>query len=141
MITSNLVGPALAGVALFAAITSSLETYTKVTTPPLIEGAGVVAEPVRAGEKTLVTWAITKRTDCPGLTSRVWHGERGFQLTEMAQVTALDMSEAPREYVIQTYIPELAPPGELRLDIEGFFDCGDGKEPFSVGPVVMQVVE
>lgn len=141
MITSNLVGPALAGVALFAALTSSLETYTELTTPPLIEGTGVVVDPVRAGEKTLVTWAIVKRTECPGLTSRVWHGEGGFQLAEMAQVTALEMSDVPREYEIETYIPELAPPGELRLDIDGFFDCGKGKEPFTIGPVIMEVVK
>lgn len=141
MIASNIVGPTLAGAALFAAITSSLETYSKLTTPPLIEGAGVVSGPVMAGERTLVTWTITKRTDCPGLTSRVWHGEGGFQLTEQTQVTALDMSDIPREYAIQTYIPELAPPGELRLNVRGFFDCGGEKEPFSIGPVIIEVVE
>ena len=141
MITSNIAGPVLAAVAMFAAAQSSLSAISELTTPPMIEGVGIVDGPVRAGEKHLVTWSIIKRTDCPGLTSRVWRGEGGFQLTEQAQVTALDVSEQPREYRIETYIPELAPPGELRLDIEGYFDCGEGKRGFSIGPVVMQVVE
>jgi len=140
MIASNIVGPVFAGVALLAAFTSSVETVNELTTPSIIEGAGVVAGPVQAGGVTLVTWSITKRTDCPGLTSRVWHGEGGFQLTEQAQVTALVASEVPREYEIQTYIPELAPAGELMLEVTGYFDCGDGKKPFTIGPVVMDVV-
>lgn len=140
MITTNITGPVLAAGALFAAAWSGYSTVSELTTPAIVEGAGVVDGPVYAGENTLVTWLITKRVDCPGLTSRVWHGENGFQLTEQAQVTTLDVSEA-KEYRIQTRVPDLAPPGDLRLDVEGFLDCGDGKMGFSIGPVFMEVVE
>lgn len=138
MIMTNLAGPALAVGAIMVAIYSGYETIDDITRPALIDGAGTVSDTVHAGEPTLVEWVITKRTDCPGVSSRVWFGDEGFQLTEKVQATSLPMAPA-KEYKIQTLIPELAPEGDLFLRINGHFDCQGKKIPFSLGPVVMHV--
>jgi hypothetical protein len=121
-----------------AAVVSGRDAVVSVLTPPLIEGAGAVESPVRPGENVLVTWSIDKRTDCPGLTSRVWHGEEGFQLTEPVQITALPKGQAI--YHIQTLVPTMAPPGHLTLKIKGHFECpGAAPVAFALAPVHMEV--
>lgn len=139
MNVTNAVLPIAAIVAGALAFDSGRETVVSLTTPPVIEGYGEYAEPVRAGEVALIHWRITKRTDCPGLTSRVWDGPGGFHLTETVQQTSLPKGTFDRK--IETEIPTLAPAGELTLSIVGFFQCeGDGKTPFRLGPVNLTVV-
>lgn len=137
----HLTNAAVAALALSAAglaAMSSRDAVVTVMAPPLIEGHGSVSGPVHAGERVLVTWVIDKRTQCPGLTSRVWHGEGGFHLTEPVQITALP--EGAGTYQIETAVPALAPPGHLRLKIKGHFECpGAAPVAFALEPVLMEV--
>lgn len=120
------------------AAVSSRDAVVTVMTPTMIEGRGSVSDPVQAGERVLVTWVIDKRTQCPGLTSRVWHGEGGFQLTEPVQIAALP--EGSGTYQIETAVPALAPSGDLTLTIKGHFECpGAAPIAFALEPVVMEV--
>lgn len=107
--------------------------------PDPISGTGSVSGPVTAGEIAIVDWVISKSTDCPGVSSRVWFGEDGFQLTEPLQMTALPVGEN-MQYAIQTDVPLMAPPGLLELHIIGKFECpGQAARAFDLGPVFMTV--
>lgn len=111
----------------------------EVVLPPPIEGVGRYDAPVKPGELVLVDWQIVKRTECPGETSRAWSGERRFRLTEPQQETALPAGNL--NPMIQTRIPELAPPGRLELRIVGYFRCeGYSRQDFDLGPVVFEVI-
>lgn len=110
-----------------------------VVLPPMIEGYGDVTGEAVPGREVLVNWVITKRTECPGVTSRAWFGEGGFQLTEPLQATALPVGEN-MAYSIPTRVPGLAPAGDLELHIVGAFNCpGETPSRFDLGPVMMVV--
>lgn len=111
-------------------------------TPPPIEGYATTQEKVWPGGTVWVKWKIVKRTDCPGVNSRVWRGENGFEITEESKPTELPVSIDWRAYDIVTEIPKLAPPGHLALTIEGEYRCpGADAVEFSLGPVLMEVQE
>ena len=111
-------------------------------TPPPIEGIGTGPELVAAGDTVLIDWRVIKRTDCPGENSRVWTGAKGFSLHEPLGVTSLPATNKPEFYKVQTKIPEAAPPGVLRLSVQGFYKCpGSEAVDFYLGPVTMEVVE
>lgn len=122
-----------------AAMLVIASAYTHLIRGPLIEGVGSVDGPVRAGEVALVHWVITKRTDCPGESSRVWSGADGFYLADPMRATGLPMGDLQRS--IQTTIPSAAPSGPLTLTIRGRFDCLFGAVPFRLAPVQMDVVD
>lgn len=114
----------------------------KTLAPPPIEGIGTAPEYVQAGTSVLVRWEIIKRTDCPGKNARVWQGADGFIYRQALGQTRLPQTDDWRVYTIQTDIPDDAPPGELRLTIEGHYTCpGTQPEPFTLGPVTMTVTE
>lgn len=116
-----------------------LEVGDAVFPAPII-GSGVATEPVRAGSVTLVSWTLDKKTECPGQNSRVWDGVNDFHLTEPAQISSLP--EGKISPMIETRIPELAPPGVLELRIKGFYQCDTGgKMRFELGPVLFEVIE
>lgn len=140
MMASNVMGPVLAAGTFLLAGYQSYDTVDKIVSPPLIEAVGYVDNEVSAGGATLVHWVITKRTKCPGFTSRVWDGVGGFHLTEKVQATSLPISEN-KEYNIQTRIPELAPVGDLELNIAIQFDCDGDIFNYRLGPVGMAVVD
>lgn len=141
MFASNIISPVLLSASAALAVASGVDTVRYFVMPRHIEGIGAVSGPVTAGHDVLVDWVVTKRTDCPGVTSRVWYGQDGFQLTEPLQATSLPSGEA-MQFSIQTKIPALAPPGELELHIVGAFECS-GQQPakFDLGPVYMQVTD
>ena len=107
--------------------------------PPLIEGWSVRMTPVTAGDVELLEWNITKRTSCPGVSSRVWNGEDGFYMVEPMRKTALPMNEEEQTYRIPTEIPRLAPEGDLQLSIKGHYDCDGEMFEYSLGPVELIV--
>jgi len=110
--------------------------------PPQIEGKGRVAGPVSPGSIVAVDWTIIKRTNCPGVNARVWQGQNGFHLTEEFRPAALPQTTNPTSYRIETRVPDLAPPGDLSMTIEGVYQCpGGAKFSFSLGPVNMVVTE
>lgn len=131
MIVSKIVAPVGGALMAYGAWTA-----TDILLPPMIEGSGQYeAGPVAPGDVVLVSWTLTKRTECPGLTSREWRGGAGFYLVEPVQVTALPVGDDMRRD-IQTKIPELAPAGPLNLHITGQFQCeGKAPQPFDLGPV------
>jgi len=120
---------------------SGVQTVRVLTSPPLIEGTGVYESPVSAGDTVMIDWTITKRTDCPGELSRVWHGENGFYMVEPLRKSALPTINSPVTYSIQTEIPTFAPVGNLQLSINGVYNCDNGPMPFSLGPVEIEVLE
>jgi hypothetical protein len=133
MIASKIAWPA-AG---FLAAAGALEV-ADIALPPPISGGASYSEPVVPGEIVLVPWAITKRTECPGETSRVWDGQGNFHLTEPKQATALPAGTITPN--IQTKVPEMAPAGGLQLRIVGFFQCeGERRQDFALGPVTFTV--
>lgn len=108
--------------------------------PPAVEGSGYFSGTAMPGESIPVLWQIVKRTECPGLNSRSWDGEDGFHITETLKPTSLPTTDGFVEYLIETKVPDLAPPGELRLTIKGWYECpGADKEPFTLGPVLIMV--
>ena len=111
----------------------------KLAAPP-IEGYASRVTPVVAGQAILAYWNIIKRTDCPGVQSRVWDGEGGFSMVEPLRKTTLKGNGIWTKYRIQTDIPSLAPVGGLDLYIKGYYDCGDGPIEFSLGPLELVVV-
>lgn len=120
------------------AIAEGHEAFTALTSKPLIDGIGVYAENVTAGEIVPVHWVIQKETNCDGVTSRVWSGE-GFFWSEPQQSTALPMGSWSGD--IQTKIPVLAPAGSLELTIKGYFECpGEARRYFSLTPVEFEVM-
>lgn len=138
MIFSKFGLPALAAVSAMLAIAEGREAFTALTSKPLIDGIGVYAETVTAGETVPVHWVIEKDTDCEGVTSRVWNGE-GFFWSEPQQSTALPMGSWSGD--IQTKIPVLAPSGNLELTIKGYFECpGEARRYFSLTPVEFEVM-
>lgn len=137
MIFSKFGLPTLAAVSAMLAIAEGREAFTALTSKPLIDGIGVYAETVTAGETVPVYWDIQKDTDCDGVTSRVWSSE-GFFWAEPQQSTALPMGAWSGE--IQTEIPVLAPTGSLELTIKGYFECpGEARSYFSLPPVEFEV--
>lgn len=114
--------------------------FLSATTPPPIEGSGVVQGTPIPGSPVLVEWSIVKRTDCPGKNSRVWDGQNGFHLTEELRATGLPTSEERRLYEIQTAVPAMAPPGDMTLTIRGYYLCPGASEVwFKMGPVEMEI--
>ena len=139
MISQHAMPVALAALSVLVAANQAITTTHEIQRGPLIEGVGYVDESVLPGANILVHWTITKRTECPGETSRVWSGESGFQLTEPIQVTALPKGDA-MQFDIQTKVPDLAPAGKLDLRVVGSFECpGMAVETFSLGPIAMEV--
>jgi len=120
-----------------------IKTYASYSTPPGISGTWLPHGDANAGETTIMHWTLTKETECPGSSSRVWRGEDGFYIVEPRKITALPMNPEPVEYSIETTIPELAPVGDLTLEIVGSYNCGDllGEREFSLGPVHINVTE
>lgn len=120
-----------------------VKVYKDYSTPPGISGTGLPRGEVRAGDTTIIHWTLVKTTDCEGTASRVWRGEDGFYVVEPRKITALPTNPNPVDYSIETTIPELAPAGDLTLEIIGSYNCGDllGERNFSLGPVHITVVE
>ena len=116
------------------------EVWLSRNTPAPIEGRAASPGRVVAGVVAIVDWEIVKRTDCKGQNARVWVGENGFHLAEAYRPTGLPTSNDWRVYHIETEIPHLAPPGELLLSIEGYYQCpGSQRQDFTLGPVKMEV--
>jgi len=137
---SNFVGASLTTVSMGWAALTGVELVVDHLTPPPVEGKGYYSEPVRAGETVSIKWVITKRTDCNGLSSRVWEGEDNFSMVEAMRVATLPKGTGV--YYIPTRIPEETPAGEVRLKIKGYYDCdvkNQEDEWFILGPVVMVV--
>ena len=124
----------------FATITG-VETAVKYTQPPSIEGYASRSSPVRAGETIRLEWNILKRRDCPGGFSRVWEGENGFRLVEANRHSSMPRTKEYKRYRIPTEIPSLAPVGRLDLYINGEYNCPDGVQYYSLGPVNLIVEE
>ena len=141
MAYTGIITIATAAVSIAIAGVSGVNTVAKFTSPPAIEGVGVYMKPVIAGETVIIDWTITKRVDCPGELSRVWAGDNGFYMVEPQRKSGLPTTDAPREYHIQTKVPELAPAGNLLLSIKGVYTCERGSIPFELGPVSLEVVE
>lgn len=120
-----------------------VKVYKDYSTPAGISGTGASHADVRAGDETVIEWTLVKTTDCTGHASRVWRGEDGFYIVEPRKITALPMNHDPVVYSIETTIPELAPVGDLTLEILGSYNCGDllGEREFSLGPVHINVTE
>jgi hypothetical protein len=108
-------------------------------TPPPIEGWATRVTPVTAGDTVLIYWNIIKLTDCPGASSRVWHGENSFYMVEPLRKTSFRVSHIETKYRISTEIPSLAPEGDLLFSIEGYYDCPDERIEYSIGPVELIV--
>lgn len=124
------------------AAVQGVDDFVARTFPPPIEGAGQVEGPVVAGDVAMVSWTITKRTECPGENWRVWSGEAGFSMSEPAGPTTLPTSIEPRTYRIPTQIPDQAPPGDLQLRIVGHYQCiGSPRVNWELGPVEFTVIE
>lgn len=141
MITSQVLGPAMAVTSALLMLQSGYEAAITLTNAGKVTGAGVLSEPVRAGDEALVEWVIHKQTDCPGWNSRVWNGQNGFHLTEEKMPTTLPRTSSAREYIIPTKVPGYAPPGELSLTIVGEYICpGHDPYPFNLGPVSIEVL-
>ena len=121
----------------------AIKTYKDYSTPPGISGVGISHTEVRAGDKAVIEWTLTKEVDCPGTSSRVWRGEDGFYIVEPRTITALPMNPEPVVYSIETTIPALAPVGDLTLEVIGEYNCGDilGAREFTLGPVHINVIE
>lgn len=116
------------------------ETVNYVMNANMITGTGVYSgDPLRPGEYGIVDWALVKRTDCPGWNTRIWRGENGFYVVEPKMPTTLPKSEEPKSYAIETKIPELAPPGVLKLSIVGQYECETSVHNFTLGPVEIPV--
>lgn len=139
---ANAILPLAAALVLSDGAHGFISAYIEKNSPPPIEGTAIAPEFVQAGETVLIDWEIIKRTDCPGVNTRVWQGSNGFYLSEPRGATTLPVTSAPKLYSIQTAIPVLAPPGPLSLSIEGTYRCRhDGEHTFTLGPVVMEVTE
>ena len=140
MISTQFSFPVLAVSATLTALVTGADVATDILSPPIIEGSGSYDAPVVAGTTEIVDWFITKRTDCPGYSSRVWTGQNGFFLSEPVQATAIPIGVA-REYKIPTAFPSMAPAGKLDLMIKGHFECeNQPRDHFTLGPVVFNVV-
>lgn len=124
----------------FATLTG-VETAVKYTQPPVIEGYAARVSPVHAGETIRLEWNILKRRDCPGEFSRVWEGENGFHLVEAQRRSSMPRTKEYKRYRIPTEIPSLAPLGRLDLYIKGEYNCPDGVQYYSLGPVTLIVDE
>lgn len=118
---------------------NGLDLVKEHISKPLVEGWAVRMTPVTAGDVELLEWVIIKRTDCPGVTGRVWNGEDGFYMVEPLRKTALPMNEEKQTYRISTEIPSLAPAGYLQLTIKGHYDCGGDVTEYTLGPVELIV--
>lgn len=108
--------------------------------PAPIEGMGRALGEAIPGKEVIIQWDITKRTNCPGVNSRVWHGQNGFFLNEKQMVTSLPATFTPKQYLIPTYVPAMAPVGPLTLSIVGQYKCpGGATQAFTLGPVNMEI--
>lgn len=138
MISTHLLASTGAIAAVTFALGSGWIAAVDVLSPPLISGSGYVETKAKAGDDVMVNWVITKRTDCPGASSRIWSGEGGFHLSEVMQATSIPQNNDAQRYVVPTSVPEMAPDGKLTLKIKGYFDCQDKeREWFTLGPVVI----
>lgn len=141
MISTQITLPILAFGATFSALATGVDVTKDLLAPAQIEGAGFYNQATAPGETIVVKWVITKRTDCPGYSSRVWSGADGFFLSEPVQATAIPVSTR-QAYKIPTTLPSLAPVGELELTIRGHFACeNQPRDYFTLGPVVFNVVD
>jgi len=139
MAIQNFIGAIATSAAFFAASMSGVELATELLSEPLIEGYGIYEKPVRAGETIEIEWIITKRTDCNGVSGRVWKGQLGFYMSEAMRPTGLPSGEAMR-ITIPTTVPEQAPIGELQLQVKGFYNCArDRHDWFLLSPVLLVV--
>jgi hypothetical protein len=140
MISTQIILPILAFGATFSALATGVDVTKDLLAPAQIEGAGFYNQTTVPGETIVVEWIITKRTDCPGYSSRVWSGADGFFLSEHVQATAIPVSTR-RAYKIPTTLPSMAPAGKLDLMIKGHFECeNQPRDHFTLGPVVFNVV-
>lgn len=139
MIVGNYSYVAGAVLSLAVAFQSGKEAVVAHRYVPSIEGTAVYAETVTAGGEIILPWSIRKTTDCPGTFTQTWSGSDGFWLVEASRPATLPMSEGFMNYEVQTHIPNLAPSGALEFNIHGFYDCGEGKNPFRLGPVALVV--
>ena len=131
--------PIVSSAAMLVATGVNIDRAKDYLSLPLIEGWSVRMTPVTAGDVELLEWNITKRTSCPGVSSRVWNGEDGFYMVEPLRKTALPMNEEEQTYRIPTEIPRLAPEGDLQLSIKGHYDCDGEMFEYSLGPVELIV--
>lgn len=107
--------------------------------PPAIEAFASHREDVSAGDVVPIEWNIRKRVDCIGVSMRVWRGEDGFKLREPTRPVTISANKEFSQYLVMTDIPDQAPSGWLRLEIEGVYDCPTRRIPFTLGPVVFKV--
>lgn len=121
----------------------SAATYTLYATMPApIEGFATVSEEVMPGDTKVIDWQIRKRVNCPGTAVRVWRGENGFEQRGAIRPTTLPVTEGFQPFAVETTIPLHAPPGYLRLNVEGWYDCpGSKKLLFDLGPVIIKVAD
>lgn len=139
MISTQYMAVGSAALAVLVGLQSGMEVARVITSTPAITAtASLTSEAVNAGAVTFISWSISKSVDCPGWASRVWSGEGGFHMSEMAQATSIPKGDGV--YNIPTVIPDFAPAGRLELSIRGHFDCDEGKTYFNLGPVVMDVL-
>ena len=132
------IGTALLSVSV--GLVSAIETGQHIVTSAMIEGTGEFSGIAEPGEIIGVTWALHKKTECPGWNARSWSGPDGFHLTEPKMPTTLPVTSEPKSYTIQTKVPDLAPEGLNRLTIVGSYHCDIGGEhPFTLGPVDIMV--
>lgn len=140
MTQSDFIPLAIAAISISTFGVSAVKVPLEKMTPPAVEGSAVVSEPVRPGQVITVPWLITKRVQCPGVSGRVWSGEKGFSMTEPLRPSSLPALGRPVTHNIQTQIPELAPAGPLVLNVAGYFDCpGNTRLWWEIGPVTMVV--
>jgi len=139
MAIQNYIGALATSVAFFAASMSGVELASELLSEPLIEGYGTYDKTVRAGETIDIEWVITKRTDCSGVSGRVWRGQHGFYMAEAMRPTGLKSGEEMR-ITIPTTVPEQAPIGELQLQVKGFYNCTLNRHDwFLLSPVLLVV--
>lgn len=130
---------AAAVLSVFFAVDSGVGAAAALFTPAAVEGVGVARGNAIAGYPVFVDWDIDKRTECGGVSSRVWSGPDGFFLSETVQATALPMGR--NQITVPTDVPRLAPVGTLELNIVGSFQCETGGPiHFKLGPVFIEVV-
>lgn len=137
--TTSMIFAAL--IAMASAAVEGVQTVRYALTDDLVDGVGSYqGQPVRAGDSVMIRWDITKRTDCPGMNSRVWDGEGGFHVVEAQKPTALPNGRVTP--LIPTRIPELAPAGTLTLTVKGWYDCDKTERHYwQLDPVKIEVIE
>lgn len=132
--------PAVTAVAFAVHGVDLADTFLSGSLPLPIEGVGAVREIAVPGETIIVDWIITKRTNCSGVSGRVWSSPDGFSMNEPVTPTSLPVTAEPRHYQIPTAVPGEVTDDSVELRIQGWYDCPNSpREYFTLGPVFMEV--